>query len=95
MSYNGSLFRAFIVAIAAAFLSIGALFAAIVPATAADFALVFKAEPSLALDALGHKVMLNAAPPNGSAASAFIVSAMQHDLYVGNGFVHIAGIAGT
>lgn len=95
MASPGSLLRAFVIVISAAVLSIGALFAVISPVAAADFSCVFSAEPSLALDALGHDLMLNAAPPNGPAAVAFIAGAQQHDLYLGDGFVLLDGIART
>ncbi len=90
MANPGYSLRAVIRIAAVAMLSIGALFAAVLPSAATPLFehVVFDMEPSLGLDLMGHDAMLNAAPPNQASATAFTVGAVQHDLYIGGGFTY-------
>lgn len=80
--------------LAVAAMSVAALFAIAAGGVAAaaehlawpaDF-VVLDAPASLALDRLGHDLLLNAAPPDAAKSLAFVSAAHQHDLFIGDGF---------
>lgn len=94
MAGSGPFTRARVFLLAAA-LSIATLFAIAAGGVAAadHFAwpadlVVLDAPASLALDRVGHQLLLDAAPPNSPAFLAFVADAKQHQLFIGGGFVN-------